>query len=208
MFLRLTTYCSPQEKPAPLPPAPAPTSTSQDSIPAPTTAEPEGWEEPTTGQAPPTWDEEPQKVASEAWSGSDAAADGDAAGRGDDDGEAEAVAPSSTTKEEIQLNEPEPEAPAQPQQEQPVKQTRPVAVSNRTSAASRYRNVDSPVVMPNTIFGAAAKSIGAGGAVGFGGVGAGAGGVGMGAPGGLGVEKVGMQFGSLSLGGDSFDSNA
>ena len=109
---------------------------------------------------------------------------------------------------EIQSKEPEPEVSAQPQQLQPqqtTKPSRPAAVSHRSNAAARHKNLDSPVVMPSTIFGGAGKGVGGGGGtLGFGGVGAGGA---VGALGGMGVEKVGMQFGSLSLGGDSFDSN-
>jgi hypothetical protein len=186
--------------------------TQSDSTPATTTAatnittiaDPEGWEEPTTGQAPPTWDEELQvsNIAD-----SRPVENGEEAGEGEGDVEAEEQ--EITTKEpvlDVQSKEPEPEA--QPQQ-QAAKLTRPAAVSHRSSAAARYKNVDSPVVMPSTIFGGAGKGVGAsGGALGFGGVGVGGGGAGVGALGGLGVEKVGMQFGSLSLGGDSLDANA
>ena len=132
------------------------------------------------------------------------------AGVGEGETEPEDQEVSITMKEpalEIQSKEPEPEALTQPQQPPPVKQSRPAAVSHRSSAAARYKNVDSPVVMPSTIFGGQGKCFGTGrGSLGFG-VG-GAGGTSIGTLGGLGVEKVGMQFGSLSLGGGSFDSNA
>lgn len=207
---------SPQEKtPAPaIAPTPATDATLATTTATAITPDPEGWEEPTTGQAPPAWDEEPQtsKVASEAWSESDAADGGEDAGEGEGESEAEVELPTSSaaaTKEpvlEVQSKEPEPETPAQQQQQQVVKPTRPAPVSHRSTAA-RYKNVDSPVVMPSTIFGGAGKGVGVGGGtLGFGGVSAGS--AGVGALGGLGVEKIGMQFGSLSLAGDSFDSNA
>jgi hypothetical protein len=192
------------------------TTATSASTTAATTADPEGWEEPTTGQAPPTWDEEPQvsKVATEAWAESDAVEGGEEVGEGETGAE-DVEEPTATMKEsvlEVQSKEPEPEPPVQAQlpQQQPAaaaKPSRPAPVSHRSSVAARYKNVDSPVVMPSTIFGGAGKGVGAG-ALGFGGVGTSAGGAGVGALGGLGVEKVGMQFGSLSLGGDSFDSNA
>jgi hypothetical protein len=182
-------------------------ATSTTATSAITTADPEGWEEPTTGQAPPTWDEEPPLTKVEMWAESDVVEDGESTG------ESEVDEP-EVTKEpvlEVQSKEPEsePQVPVQtqPPPQQPPKMTRPAPVSHRSSAAARYKNVDSPVVMPSTIFGGAGKGVG-GGALGFGGVGAGLGGAGVGVLGGLGVEKVGMQFGSLSIGGDSFDSNA
>lgn len=71
---------------------------------------------------------------------------------------------------------------------------RPASVAHRTSA--RYKNVDQPVVMPSSILGGSAAGAGGVSGVGFG-LGNGIGG----------LEKIGMQFGSLSLGGDNFDSN-
>lgn len=186
----------PQEKPAPPPAAPAPAPApapaavpppAQQPVaqptsvpePAPAESQPEpasqGWEEPTTVQAP-TWDDEP---AQQAQSIEPAAVDEPKA-KEEEPAPISAPAPvaqpevasalpsqvpSSTTKLES-VQAPAPMKPATPAQH-----TRP------TSAALRHKfKADQAVIMPSGSFSS--------------------------------LEKVGMQFGSLSLGGDELDAPA
>lgn len=131
----------------------------------------QGWEEPTTVQAP-TWDDEPPRKASEP-----------------------VPAEESKSKEEEPAVQPQPEPvqervlSALPSQLQPssvkadnvqapapIKPVTPAAHTRPTSAAHKHKfKSDQAVIMPNSGFGTQ-------------------------------LEKVGMQFGSLSLGGDDLDS--
>ncbi|KAG5728224.1 CUE domain-containing protein [Termitomyces sp. T112] len=191
----------PQEKPAPVPPAPAPVA-----VPAPlshppalsqlpasepeTEPQPQKWEEPTTVQAP-TWDDEPQSKPAapnaEAWSSVSDVEEPQA--------------------RQAQKHEAEVEASKEPLPAEPEKQQIPASKSEPAPIASIATPVVSQaaVVTPSpklTVRPAAAthrssaryKNIDQP--------------VVMPSSFGSGIEKVGMQFGSLSLGGESiFDSN-
>jgi hypothetical protein len=144
----------------------------------------QGWEEPTTAQ-PPTWDDEPQVKAPtsavDAWLSTTKAPEGTQIAEQEEPREPPApeTAPEqdppslpAQLQNQVQNSQPEPSVPAPSKPTVPSVQSRPVAVTNRSSA--RYKTTDQPVVMPISF--------------------------------GAGIEKVGMQFGSLSLGGDVLDS--
>lgn len=177
--------------PAPQPAAPAPAPTQEPTPPpepepelqpevSPEQPQENGWEEPTTADQPPSWDDEPQTkpsiTATEPWATS---------------AEPEPVEEVHVKEEDFQPEveptpapEPapvEPPAPAQPTPKEPepvakhiapAVQIRPTSAAHRHSA--RFKNTDQPVIMPNNF--------------------------------GAGLEKIGMQFGSLSLGGEDLDS--
>lgn len=162
----------------------------------------QGWEDPTTAQAP-TWDEEP-KAAPEPWV-TETSEEEVVELEAEPEAEPQVEEPEVTPEPEVVVvPEPEVEAPPAPAPIPqpspapiPAKAPRTAPASHRSSAAARYKNADSPVIMPSSLFGSAGK---VGAPIGFGSTSPGIGGLGMG------VEKVGMQFGSLSLGGDSFDA--
>lgn len=194
-FPNLARTYRPQEKPAPPPPAPlsasviapAPPSHSpvpfQPPAPAPEAEpQPQKWEEPTTAQAP-TWDDEPQsKPTTESWpSASDA---------------------EEPKNEQVQKHEAEVEAPQEPLPTEPEKQQIPASKSEPAPIAPIVTPVISQAAAATpspklTVRPAAAahrtsaryKNIDQP--------------VVMPSSFGSGIEKVGMQFGSLSLGGDS-----
>ncbi len=179
---------------------PAPPSASVLSAPSTSASPPppvseqsqQGWEEPTTVQAP-VWEEEPPKPSVSTPDGWTATQE-----TNEQKQEQEQASPAETG-EVVPITTP---APAPPQQEetpapkeaepQPIAPVQPAInvpavaatpspkLAGRSAAGShrlsaRYKTTDQPVVMPNS-FGAS-------------------------------IEKVGMQFGSLSLGGDSLDNN-
>jgi hypothetical protein len=150
----------------------------------------QGWEEPTTVQAP-VWEEEPPKPSVSTPDGWTVTQETNEQGREQEQpspAETGEVVPITTPAPAPQQEapapkeaEPQPIAPIQPAINVPVVAATPspklagrsAAGSHRLSA--RYKTTDQPVVMPNS-FGAS-------------------------------IEKAGMQFGSLSLGGDSLDNN-
>ncbi|TFY56438.1 hypothetical protein EVG20_g8922 [Dentipellis fragilis] len=176
----------PQPAPQPAPPAPAPVSAPAPARePTPPAPEPEhvseqqGWEEPTTAQ-PPSWDDEPQSkpsiTATEPWATS---------------AEAQPVEETKPAAEEPAAPaEPEPvaaPAPAAPSQPQPTKEQEALpesipkpfaavpAVQLRPSSAAHRHSARFKTTDSPVILPSHF---------------------------GTGVEKIGMQFGSLSLGGD------
>ncbi|KAG6867624.1 hypothetical protein C0993_000397 [Termitomyces sp. T159_Od127] len=185
----------PQEKPAPPPLAPATAPTPPSHPPAPSQPlvqeseaepQPQKWEEPTTAQAP-TWDEPQSNPITETW-------------------------PSTSDVEEpkveqVEKHEAEVEAPQEPLPTEPEKQQIPASKSEPAPIASITTPVISQVAAATpspklTVRPAAAahrssaryKNIDQP--------------VVMPSSFGSGIEKVGMQFGSLSLGGESiFESN-
>ncbi|KAF9460449.1 hypothetical protein BDZ94DRAFT_1299874 [Collybia nuda] len=197
----------PQEKSTP-PPAPAPvppriTPATTSSVPPPPLApEPEietqnqSWEEPTTVQ-PPTWDDEPQvkppPSTSEAWPGSEPEEPGDS------QTEVEPQLPQHEAEVESVKEPPTPEPPAEQQlsasKSEPAPQAplvTPVLSQGPAVTPSPKLNSRSAAVAHRSS--ARYKTIDQP--------------VVMPSSFGSGIEKVGMQFGSLSLGGESlFDSN-
>ncbi|EKM52574.1 uncharacterized protein PHACADRAFT_176595 [Phanerochaete carnosa HHB-10118-sp] len=178
----------PQEKPTPPAPAPAPAPAAAPAPPSPATqptpsqpapapepvqSEPQsesaaqGWEEPTTVQAP-TWDDEPTAKPAEP------------AVQEEPKAEEEEVAPTPAAEPEVPPVLPAQVQPSAAKQEPvqapaPVKPATPAQHTRPTSAAHRHKfKPDQAVIMPSGSFGT--------------------------------LEKVGMQFGSLSLGGDDLDS--
>ncbi|GBE87142.1 hypothetical protein SCP_1003890 [Sparassis crispa] len=186
----------PHEKAAPTPSAPVPASTVAPAIvPAPSTAPlaaPEhsplleeapaelpqqGWEEPTTVQAP-TWEDEPPAVlAADTWAAETqrTAEEPKAVEVEVHVPEEPAVVPEHAVPSALppQLQQPPivESLPAVVKPITPAAHTRPAAVAHRSSA--KFKTTDQAVVMPSSNFGT--------------------------------VEKVGMQFGSLSVGGDDLD---
>lgn len=162
------------------------------SPPSPVSEQPQqGWEEPTTVQAP-VWEEEPPKPSVSTPDGWTATQETNEQKREQEQlslaesGEVVSIttpapAPPQQEAPAPKEAEPQPAAPIQPAINVPVVAATPSPKLGGRSAAgshrlsSRYKTTDQPVVMPNS-FGAS-------------------------------IEKVGMQFGSLSLGGDSLDSN-
>ncbi len=141
----------------------------------------QGWEEPTTVQAP-TWDDEPSRQSSESWP--------------------QVPEPIASEENQVQAEEvsvpglqPEPvpervlsALPAQLQPSTakvenvqalaPAKPATPAAHTRPTSAAHRHKfKTDQAVIMPSGSFGTP-------------------------------LEKVGMQFGSLNLGGDDLEASS
>lgn len=193
----------PQEKPAPPPPAPsvaAPTPAPAPSAPTPlpntSAPEPEfetpdhGWEEPTTVQSP-TWDDEPASKPStsitDVWSSTsevseEAKAEELLTPQGTESSAATSL-PDQTSEEQAPVPKSEPELPAvQVAAAAAVTATpSPKLTARPTSAAHRTSAKYKTIDQPVVM----PSSFGSG------------------------IEKVGMQFGSLSLGGESlFDTNA
>lgn len=182
--------------PPPQAPEPAPSTSSPSGlteIPPELVTSSSGWEEPTTAQAP-VWEDEPSSVSKPSLP--------EIKEQPLEQPEAETANIAAVSEPVMAVSAAVPElTPETPAQASPVVQSaqvtktapsRPTSVSHRSSA--RYKNVDQPVVMPNSVFGSA--SLGNAGVGSFGSLG------------GTGMEKVGMQFGSLGLGSDSFDDGS
>ncbi|KAG6843950.1 hypothetical protein H0H87_011456 [Tephrocybe sp. NHM501043] len=189
----------PQEKPAPPPPAivPAPVPAPSAPVSQPPAPEPEPepqtqtWEEPTTAQAP-TWEDEPQPkpaaTATETWPAASEAEEPKVEQTQKHEAEAEASkepTPAEPEKQQIPTSKSEP-APLAPVVTPVLAQTAPAAtpspkLASRPAATAHRSSARYKMIDQPVVM---PSSFGSG------------------------IEKVGMQFGSLSLGGESiFDSN-